>query len=292
MEKERSIKDLAPCFKRGAMLSVKSFLILSVLILLPVTTSADTILLTSDTWCPYNCAVDAKLPGYTIEVSKRIFEKAGHTLKYEIAPWSRSLKLVKEGHITAIVGVTRNEAPDLIFPEQEFGISVIHFFKRKNFTWNFTGTQSLKSIRIGIMADYEYGSELDEYFEKNRNTIKVQMIKAEKPLVLNIRKLLKKRIDVIPEDKSVFMNASHSMGVSDKIEDAGIDPVTSKEGLDESKLYMAFSPKNPKSEEYAKLISDGIEQMRLSGELSQILAKYNLMDWREDFKDVIEKYQK
>jgi len=82
------------------------------------------------------------------------------------------------------------------------------------------------------------------------------------------------------------------MGVWDKIEDAGIDPISSKESLDESKLYIAFSPKNPKSKEYAKLITDGIEQMRLSGELSQILAKYKLTDWREDFKDVIKKYQK
>jgi polar amino acid transport system substrate-binding protein len=54
---------------------------------------------------------------------------------------------------------------------------------------------------------------------------------------------------------------------------------------------MAFSPKNPKSKEYAKLLSAGIEQMRLSGELSKILAKYQLTDWREDFKDEIKRYQ-
>jgi len=273
------------------MLALRYFMILSVFILLPATAFSDTILLKSDTWCPYNCALDAKLPGYTIEVAKKIFEKAGHKLKYEIVPWSRALKLVKEGDITAIVGVTKNEAPELIFPEQEFGISVIHFFKRKGFAWTFAGTESLKTVRVGIMDDYEYGSELDEYFENNKNTKKVQIIKAKEPLVLNIRKLLRKRIDVIPEDKAAFINTANSMRVWDKIEDAGIDPISSKEGLDESKLYIAFSPKNPKSKEYAKLITDGIEQMRLSGELSNILAKYKLTDWREDFKDVINKYQ-
>ena len=40
------------------------------------------------------------------------------------------------------------------------------------------------------------------------------------------------------------------------------------------------------------MITDGIEQMRLSGELKEILAKYKLTDWREDYKDVIEKYEK
>jgi len=81
------------------------------------------------------------------------------------------------------------------------------------------------------------------------------------------RKLLRGRIDVIPEDKSVFIETAKSMGVLEKIESAGIDPINSKEGLDESKLYIAFSPKNPKSKEYAKLISAEIEQMRLSGRL-------------------------
>jgi len=79
------------------------------------------------------------------------------------------------------------------------------------------------------MDDYEYGSELDEYFEKNKDTKMVQIIKAKEPLVLNIRKLLRKRIGVIPEDKAVFISTANSMGVWDKIEDAGIDPINSKE---------------------------------------------------------------
>jgi len=274
------------------MSSLKYFFILAIVILLPATAFPDTILLKSDKWCPYNCEPDAELPGYAIEVAKRIFEKAGHKLKYEIAPWSRSIKLAKEGDITAIVGVTRNEAPALIFPEQEFGISLIHFYKRKGFPWGFSGVKSLDAVRVGIMGDYEYGAEFDEYFEKNKETRKVQIIRAKEPLVLNIRKLLRERIDVIPEDKSVFVSTANSMGVWDKIEDAGSDPIDSKEELDESKLYIAFSPRNPKSKEYAKLITDGIEQMRLSGELDKILAKYKLTDWREGFKDVIRKYQK
>lgn len=266
-------------------------IILSVLLLLPARTFADTILLKSDVWCPYNCAPDAKLTGYAVEIAERILEKAGHTLKYETAPWSRALKLVKDGDISAIIGVTRNEAPELIFPEQEIGISVIHFFKRKGYPWNFAGTESLRDVNVGIMADYEYGAELDAYFEKNKGTNRVQVIKSNTPLVLNIKKLLGERIDVVPEDKAAFIETANSMGVLDRIEDAGVDPITSKAALDESFVYIAFSPKHPKSMEYARLISEGIAQMRASGELSKILAKYKLRDWREEYKDAIKKYQ-
>ncbi len=188
------------------------------------------------------------------------------------------------------MGVTKNEAPELIFPAQELGISVIHFFKRKGYPWKFAGTASLEKVRVGIMGDYEYGAGLDAYFQRNAHTPKVQIIRTEEPLVINIRKLLKGRIDVIPEDKSVFLETAKSIGVLEKIQEAGIDPITSKKDLDESKWYMAFSPENPKSKEYANLITAGIAQLRLSGELKEILAKYGLTDWREDYRDIIQKY--
>ena len=40
------------------------------------------------------------------------------------------------------------------------------------------------------------------------------------------------------------------------------------------------------------IISAGIEQMQLSGELEEIVAKCGLTDWREDFENEIEKYHK
>jgi len=47
-----------------------------------------------------------------------------------------------------------------------------------------------------------------------------------------------------------------------------------------------------KSKKHAKLITAGIEQMRASGELNRILAKYALTDWKEDVRDVMKRYPK
>lgn len=266
-------------------------ILFSALLFVPATTLADTILLKSDLWCPYNCAPDAQLPGYAIEMAATILEKAGHKLRYEVAPWSRALRLVKDGDISAVIGVTKNEAPELIFPDQEIGISVIHFFKRKGDPWKYSGVGSLRDVYVGIMADYEYGAELDAYFKKNKGTTRVQAIKSSTPLLLNIKKLLEGRIDVVPEDKAAFNEMTRSMGVSDRVEDAGMDPITSKAALDESLVYIAFTPKNPRSREYARCISEGIELMRTTGELNRILAKYHLKDWREEYEDLIKTYR-
>ncbi|SFV56538.1 ABC transporter, periplasmic domain [hydrothermal vent metagenome] len=46
-------------------------------------------------------------------------------------------------------------------------------------------------------------------------------------------------------------------------------------------VYLAFSPNNPHSKEYAKILSEGINTLRKSGELDKILAKYGLHDWEK-----------
>ena len=106
---------------------------------------------------------------------------------------------------------------------------------------------------------------------------------------MNIKKLLKGRIDTIPEDKAVFVNMAHKMGVLDQIEEAGADPILNKDDFESLKIYLAFSPKNPNSKDYAKLLSEGIKEMRSSGELQKILAKYGLNDWKENLKAIEKK---
>ncbi|MBF0231359.1 MAG: transporter substrate-binding domain-containing protein [Desulfamplus sp.] len=83
------------------------------------------------------------------------------------------------------------------------------------------------------------------------------------------------RIDVVIEDKSVFEAMAHKMGVLRDVEIAGTLPT------DESNyVFIAFSPNNPKSKEYANLITEGVREMRANGKLKEILSSYGLEDWK------------
>jgi polar amino acid transport system substrate-binding protein len=245
----------------------------------------DTITINSDPWCPYNCAVGSDKPGYMIEVAKAIFEKAGYTIKYENMPWPRCIDFVQKGKIDAIVGATKGEAPECLFPDEEFGFTNICFFVKKGNAWQYNGIESVKQLRIGIQADYEYGATLDEYFAQHKNTPNVQEVSADEPLVLNIRKLLKDRIDAIPEDKSAFLYTAMLLGVSDQVALAGATAIESQDDFESRKVYIAFAPGKPNSQAYAKLFSEGVREMRTSGALAQILAKYGLTDWKTDLND-------
>jgi hypothetical protein len=46
------------------------------------------------------------------------------------------------------------------------------------------------------------------------------------------------------------------------------------------KAYIAFSLHNKNSIDYAQIFSDGILEMRSSGDLEDIMLKYDLHDWK------------
>lgn len=245
------------------------------LLLIPYLSTADTITLVADEWAPYNMKPGSKKPGYVVELAVSIFKQHGHEVKYKTINWSRAVKGVLDGEYDGAVGAAYGDCPEAVFPQEEVGIMQNTFFVLKNNLWKYDGVSSLAKIKIGIIQDYSYGNELDLYFNKNRNTTRVQESKGDFALVKSIKKALAGRIDVVIEDKAVFLSKLKEMELLDEFKIAGyIEPDRS------SYLYISFSPKRAKSELYAKIYSDGIKEYRASGKLEQILNRYGLTDWK------------
>ncbi|SLM31960.1 ABC transporter, periplasmic domain [Desulfamplus magnetovallimortis] len=234
---------------------------------------AETITIVADRWCPYNCKPDSDRPGYGIEAAKIIFERAGHTVDYSVVPWARALKHTSDGKYNAVIGAFIEDAPDFIFPENEIGVSQISFFVKKGNPWKYTGIESLESIKAGIILDYSYGENLDKYFSSvKQNQSKVDITAGDNALISNIKKLDAGRIDAAIEDTNVFYHTAKQINMLDKVSIAG--------NSHKEKLYIAFSPALSNSKQYADLLSEGINQLRDSGELKTILDKYGLIDWK------------
>lgn len=251
-----------------------ALLLLPALLTLPVSTQADTINLVADEWCPYNCEPGTDEPGYMIEIAQRVFSEAGHTVTYKTLNWSRSVEDTRHGKYDGIVGASKPEAEDFVFPKENLGDSANSFFVTRENNWRYQGMSSIEKVRIAVIKDYEYGTLLDDYIAANKADLKkVQVATGDNALEKNFTKLVHGRVAVVVEDGAVGRYAAKSMGLADKIQLAGNDG-------DASDLYIAFSPQNPNSQNYAKILSQGIERLRSSGELQTILAKYGQTDWR------------
>lgn len=249
-------------------------LILSGALFVPAV-AAETLSIRADLWPPYNDEPKSIKPGYMINVLLEIFLPQGYTLDYQTLSWTESLDAVRKGRVHAVVGAARDDAPDFIFPRESFGVSNTAFFVKGGSAWKYAGPASLEKVRLGVIESYAYNDELDPYLAAHKGTRRIVEAKGDEPLLALIRMLQNDQIDVIAEDTNVMLATLI----------AGKVPMGSLVGAgackEKSTLYVAFSPKNPKSRELADKFDAGIKALRDSGKLNAILGLYGLTDWKK-----------
>lgn len=251
-------------------MSVKFISIFIALFAVQLPAKSETIILTADKWCPFNCEPGTSRLGYMVDVAKVVFERKGHNIDYQVNPWIKSIDYVRHGRATALVATTKPDAPDLIYPDRSMGSNKDCFYVRAQDKWEFNSTSDLKDRKIGIAEAYAYTSSLSTYFAENPKQTTVAS--GNDPLKVSLKRLDDKSIDTLVENPFVFNYVTSQEKIRDKYEEAGC--------TDDNDLYIAFSPKNPRSKEFAKMLSEGIEELRKDGTLDKIIAKYSLKDWR------------
>jgi polar amino acid transport system substrate-binding protein len=235
---------------------------------------AQKLLIAADVWCPVNCKESTENPGYMIEVYQHIFQKKGIQTEYQVMPWARAIIEAEKGNINAVVGAFRNEAPGFIYPKEELGLISNAFFSTNDTNWLYQNIDSLSSIRLGIIKGYNYGKSLSQYIQINTNSNRLVVLTGKNDVLSRaVNMLLAHKIDVLVESDIVFWYRVNQLGLSKQVKHVG-------QAGEPMKVYIAFSPGNKNSIDYAQILSDGILEMRSNGHLGRILFKYGLQDWK------------
>lgn len=237
---------------------------------------ADTVTLRADVWCPFNCEPADAQPGYMIEIAKLALEGAGHKVEYATLNWARAIAETRQGAFVGIVGAAKTDAPDFVFPDTAVGSSNNCFFTKPDSKWEYKGIATIPEGAVGVIKDYSYSDEFDEYVKANaKDPKKIDVVSGDNPLELNLKKLQAGRIAAFLEDVSVVKSFLFKKKEEKLLKQAGCinDADTG--------LYVAFAPKHPKAKEFAKLVSDKVDSMRKDGSLKALLQKYGLEDWKK-----------
>lgn len=263
-------------FREHRAMSCRPAIILAALVALGISSSpakADEISFVGDLWPPFNGVSGSNSEGYLLDIAREIFEPQGHHVSYVVLPWARAVREVRAGTYNALLGPFISEAPGLIFPEEEVGYTRLSFFTRADSKWRFTGPESLKNIRMGIIQGYGYRPWLQEY--RQRHSENFIVMSGEDAVLRNLQLLIRGRIDAIPTNEYSFRYRAKQAGVLDQIRFAGYDTLGKGQ-----KLYIAFAPNRRGSADYAKLLSTGIRDLRRTGRLAKILKRYEIKDWK------------
>jgi polar amino acid transport system substrate-binding protein len=238
---------------------------------------ADQLSFVLDPYCPYTCADRQSNeledpPGFIVDIVRRVFEARAHTVRIEVRPWKRALHSVTIGEYLGLLGTTRYDSPDLIFPEQESGMIRGCLYVRADDPWQYTGSDSLAGRIVGGVQGVFYG-QFQNYIIQHDGTDAVQLLAGTDALPRNVKKLIAGRIDLLLENQPVMRHFLQKQGGAERVREAAC--------VAEFMIYIAFSPQFPKAQEYARILSEGMDELRASGELQAILSQYGLTDWRE-----------
>ena len=237
---------------------------------------AQVVRLEGDVWAPYVMDPATGPSGFMVDVAQSVFQAAGYTVVFAATPWSRALDDLARGQADAIVGIyfTQAQQKGFVVPTQELGISRTSLYVRADSSWTYAGPRSLEGMVLGTISDYDYG-ELNAYIERQirDRTGRVEVMHGDNAFGANLRKLVSNRLTVLVEDPVVAEFVARSMGLTARIKAAGTLASRNKVGI-------AFAPGNPRSAEYARVLSEGVARLRKSGALKAILRRYDVKDWR------------
>lgn len=234
----------------------------SVTMLTGFSANAQEIKARADAWCPYNCQPDQKNPGYLIEILNKTFGK----VDYKLLGWEQTLDDVKNGTYDVAVGASANEAPDLIYPKEKLGEVNSSIITKKGSKISVTDVNSLKQYKLGYVKDYYYSEKLNKYIETpGANVFAVTGDNVTEDLVMA---LIEEKVDAIVEDANVADYVIESKGYSGIFDYFSLG--------EKSPVSLGFSPKNPKSKEYAEKIDQTVLEMKKTGEYDKLLKKYSI----------------
>lgn len=233
-----------------------------------------------DDYCPYYCrdqqaTPDAFLdkPGYIIEILNYAFVKQGYQLTYLFVPWERGLVELHKNTMDGIIISSKDDAPELVFPQQEQGSSIGCFVTIKTSTWQYEDKQSIETTLLGVVQGYNYGEPLGSYVLQAHSTKNnITFIAGIQALSRLLNMVNKGRIDATIDDRNVLLYTIKKEKLQQSLKISGCIPTNIL-------LYVAFSPINPNADKYANILSNAMIELRVSGKLNEILAKYNIADW-------------
>jgi polar amino acid transport system substrate-binding protein len=240
-----------------------------------VTAHAEQLLFTTGDWQPYifekNGTVNSTKPGFSVEIVNSVFANLGYDIAYKTIPFLRQIQEVEMGKFTALVGVYREEAPNLIFPQEPIGMTQNCFYTKAGNSWQYESLEDLSSAQIATVSGYTYG-EIDNYINANDNRV-LKLTGSEVDMMKRLTQLVDSdRVTAFAQDVAV---AEYFFKVE------GLESLYQKAGcLPSIETMIGFSPKDPRTSAFIQEFDTEIAKLRSSGELKKILARYEIADWK------------
>lgn len=204
-----------------------------------------------------------KITGMATDVVLESLKEAGMKSEIKILPWARAYKMAQEKKDVLIYSIGRNKKRENLFKwVGKIAPYKVYFFKLKK----------RKDIKVSKLADakkYKIGGLIDDarvqfFMGKGFDKAKIQLVANDD---MNVRKLVKGRIDLIAEDDATLLYRLKKLKVDINLFEK---MMLIKEVSDDS--YMAFSKKT--DDLLVERLRKGLGKIKKNGVFQKIMDRY------------------
>lgn len=224
---------------------------------------ADTITAAADPYPPYG---DPKNPtgGMALEIIRAAFKTQGHEVSMEFVPWARAEAGVKNGSYDILPYTWRTDARlSVLAFSAPYAAGNVRFIKRRGDPFEFNGLDSLTGKVVGTVRGYGYGDAFANATTFTRD--------PGNDLMANLKKLLRKRVDLTLEDEIV---ARSIITAQDPQAMNQLEFVRTP--LSVNPLYVTAGLQNPRAHEIISAFNKGLDTIRANGTLERIFRRYGM----------------
>lgn len=211
---------------------------------------------------PWQIKEDNKLSGMGIDVVKEIQKRIGNKKKIKMFPWNRvyNMCLKKEGY--AIFSTSRTKKREKLFKwVGPLYSNEIVFFKHKDNKKIYKTLADARGAKLIAVVKNDVTEQILQ--EKNFKNLNIYFGDSSQ---INLKKLLDKKIELIPAGKISSAYKIKKLSLEDKIIETKIPSLISNE------LYIAFNINT--DDKTIKKWQNALDEIKKEGLYTKIINKY------------------
>lgn len=168
---------------------------------------AKTLVIAVDDSCPYTC-LNFKYKGIFIEALESVLIPQGYTLKYAHRPWKRAISEFNRKEIDILPAAAAISFPQGLGSKETLLDEYVCFYAKRDFSFDYSGLDSLKGVRIGwLQYEHEILPHDPLYeFDKIKEELSLHVIQptVDGSSKRSLQLLLSGRIDLLLFNRTIM----------------------------------------------------------------------------------------
>ncbi len=214
-------------------------------------------------WPPYY-GESLKDGGFISDITREALKRTGWEYEVEFMNWNRAIGLCKQGKLDMVQGAysTEERKKDFLITGKYASVDMV-FMKKKGSDITYAKLEDLKGKRIGMVRGYAYPDSVTK-----ASYLKIDM--ADK-LILNVKKLLAGRIDLLIGARAVVIDITNQ-----EMPGKGVELVALEPAIQTNDLHNLFSRNIPNGQQLLEDFNKGFEMIKADGTYDAIMKKHGL----------------